>query len=306
MPQSESARKRLTVLLGLGGALTLALLAAHYFSPVSRRLAAGADVELVLLSPERPMLFVYHPGSRTVSAVRLPKRAVKSAGSAMQRAHAALSLALRRETTVQDPAYFIEAPDPDLESFCDTLNSWRARPALLLAMAARLRELKSGAATNLPWHDALLLFAELTRLNSSAFVIADLPKDQLAKVLGDDAAEQEAAQAGAPRAPVRLEVLNASGRRDLAERTARYLRKKGFDVISVGNHKVVEKQTKIVNCSNNIAAARQVRGALGLEALEIYSKPEKPAVAQARVILGMDFDAAGVADPGLFGKEAAR
>ncbi|OGS58925.1 MAG: hypothetical protein A3J79_03820 [Elusimicrobia bacterium RIFOXYB2_FULL_62_6] len=101
-------------------------------------------------------------------------------------------------------------------------------------------------------------------------------------------------------------MLNASGRKDLAEQVARHLRKKGFDVIHYGNFGSVQKQTKIVNCSGNIEAARQAREALGLKGLEIYSKPEKPAVVQARVILGTDFNAAATADPAGFGADGGR
>ena len=101
-------------------------------------------------------------------------------------------------------------------------------------------------------------------------------------------------------------MLNASGRRDLAEQVTKYLRKKGFDVINFGNGGAVARHTKIVNCSGNIAAARQARAALGLKDLEIYSKPEKPAVAQARVILGADFDEARLETPALFSKESGR
>lgn len=293
-------------MLSIGGALAAALAVAHFLSPVSRRLSANMDVELALLDPERPMVFVYHPGSATVDAMRLPKKAARGAGSAVQRAHSMVSLLLKKDTEVKDSVFYIEARAPELESFSQALNGWRGRPAYLFSMAAWLTGLKKAEGTNLSRHDLALLFLELTRLDSSSFNFADLPKDFF-KAGGD--AEPEPEEAGAEElkpAGVRLEVLNASGRRDLAERVTRYLRKKGFDVINFGNYGAVEKQTKIVNCSDNIAAARLLRDALGLTGLEIYSRPEKVSVIHARVILGTDFLAAGTADPAVLGKEGGR
>lgn len=300
MPQSAGSGKRLIIILSLGGALALALTAAHYYSPVSLRLSANEDVELVLLHAERPMLFVYRPAAATVSAIRLPKKMTRGAGSAVQRAHSALTLVLKRGFGVQDTAHYIEVAEPELERFYEFLNGWRSRPADLLAAAAWLRELKRAEGTNLSWHDLLLLALELSRLNSSSFVIADLPKDYFDKAGGGgEPVPGETAAAQPESVPARLEVLNASGKKDLAERVARYLRKKGFDVINYSTYKAVEKQTKIVNCSGNIAAARLAREALGLKDLKIYSEPKKSAVVQARVILGTDFDAAKVRDPAL-------
>lgn len=284
----------------------MALSVAHFLSPVSRRLSADRDVELALLDPERPMVFVYHPGPATVDAIRLPKKAARGAGSAVQRAHGLVSLVLKRDAGIQAPVFYLEAPYRDLESFSGALNGWRGRPAYFFSMAAWLGALKKAEGTNLSRHDLALLFLELTRLDSSSFNIADLPGDFSRAGAGAEPAPGEADAEGLEPPGVRLEVLNASGRRELAERVTRRLRKKGFDVINFGNYGAVEKQTKIVNCSGNIAAARLVREALGLTDLEIYSKPEKPAVVHARVILGTDFLAAGTADPAGPGKEGGR
>ena len=73
----QSVRKKQIILLAAGGLVTFACVVAHYLSPISRRLAANEDVELVLLSKDAPMLFIYHSFSRTVNVVRLPSGAAR-------------------------------------------------------------------------------------------------------------------------------------------------------------------------------------------------------------------------------------
>lgn len=286
----QSARKIQLAVLTAGGLAALVLAAASFFSPFARRLAAGRDVELVLLSPTRPMLYIYHPFSRTVNAVQLPARSfagAKGRGSAYQRAAEALKLLPQPDGGEPEQPLYIEIKEPDTEAFESLLNGWRARPARLAEFFRAIRRLEKEQATNLSGYEAFLAALELVRLNSSNFIKEDLDRNAAAAN-----AVPEPAAAAAPAAPavVRLEVLNASGRKDLAVRAAKFLRKKGFDVISFGTYGGVERHTKIVNCSGNLEAALQAREALGLGGLEIYSKPSKLGIADARIILAQDFD----------------
>ena len=289
------------MILAAGGLAVLALVAAHYLSPVSRRLAANEDVELVLLNKDRPMLFVYHPASKTLNAVRLPARAARS-GSAYQRACEVLRLfsggggaavppagfAGKDGVSVQATPAYIEVSavgGPDMDAFEGLVNTWRARPAQLAGAVRYLLALKKNEATNLSAHELALLALELSRLNSSNFIKEDFNKAGPGEALpADDGPPQPAP------AIVRLEVLNASGKKDLARRVTKYLRKKNFDVLDFGTYGSVEKQTKIVNCSDSLEGALRLREALKLGGLEIYSKIDKIGIVQAKVILGADFD----------------
>lgn len=280
------------IILAAGGALAFALAAAHYLSPVSRRLAAGRDVELVLLNRDRPMLFVYHPFSMTINAVRLPGRAFAGAsggGSAYQRAGKVLKLFSRSAEQERDAPVYIEVAAPDLDAFEALLNNWRSRPARLLPVFKYLIVLRQSEATNLSLYEMLLAALELLRLNSSNFIKEDFDKN-----LAGVRLREETSSPDPEAAIVRLEILNASGRRDLAGRVTKYLRKRGFDVIGFGTYARVEEHTKIVNCSDNIEAARKAREALGLGGLEIYSKFNKLGIADASIILGSDFDEAAL------------
>ncbi len=277
------------MILTAGGLATLVLASAHYLSPISRRLAANEDVELVLLNKERPMLFIYQSFSRTLNAVRLPAKAARS-GSAYQRACEVLKLFSKSgDTAREDPAYIEVAATggPDMDAFEKLVNTWRARPAQLGGLFRYLRDLKKNEATNLSAHDLFLLTLELSRLNSSNFIKEDFDKSRPGELPEAVAAVRETEPA---MDLVRLEVLNASGRKDLARLVTKYLRKKGFDVIDFGTYGSVEKQTKIVNCSDNLEGALRLRETLGLRGLEIYSKVDRIGIVQARIILGADFD----------------
>jgi len=285
----QSAKRNQIIMLAAGGLVTLVLVAAHYLSPVSRRLAANEDVELVLLNKERPMLFIYHPFSSTINAVRMPAKAARG-GSAYQRACEVLKTFSKSDVPPQETPVYIEvaaAGGPDMDAFEDLINNWRARPARLAGLIRYLRDLRGNEATNLSLHDLVLLTLEMSRLNASNFIKEEFDKGRA----GGPAPEAEAGE-GPVSAPaiVRLEVLNASGKKDLARLVTKYLRKKGFDVIDFGTYGSVEKQTKIVNCSDSLDAALRLREALGLGGLEIYSKFDKVGIVQARIILGEDFD----------------
>ena len=283
----QSVRKKQLAILACGGLLALALAAAHYRSPLAGRLSAGRDVEVVLLTGNRPMLFVYHPLSRTVDSIRLARgipSGTRRGVSACQRAWESLRLFRRNESGAQDAPVYVEIRDPDIDSFEDVLNGWRSRPARLVLLFRYLYDLYRREATSLSPYELLLAALELVRLDSSDFV-----KEVYDAGSGSGGARKKRfTQAPAP-AVVRLQVLNASGRRKLAARVTKFLRQKGFDVISLGNHSSFERHTKIVNCSDNIGAAREAREALGLDGLEIYSKFNRLAVADVRVILGEDF-----------------
>ena len=174
----QSVKKRQIMILAAGGLVTRALVAAHYLSPISRRLAANEDVELVLLNKDRPMLFVYHSFSRTLNAVRLPARAARS-GSAYQRACEILKLFPKGGEAAQAEPAYIEvsaAGGPDMGAFEDLVNTWRARPARLAGAVRYLSALKKSEATNLSVHELVLLALELSRLNSSNFIKEDFDK----------------------------------------------------------------------------------------------------------------------------------
>lgn len=290
-------------MLAFGLALCLGLVAAHYLSGVAPRLAANRDLEIALISDRAPKVFIYHAFSKTITVINLPPARLKNGGSNYQKACAALALVSGKIPGQREDVLYLATDDPthsgcvgdDLGAFYAMLNSWRSRPRLFFEVARRLWLLKKEERTNISFHDLLLAVLELSRLNSSNFIITDFERSVLRAVASENFGANETggstnSETGVPAAVVRVEVLNASGKKDLAVKVTKYLRKKGFDVINFGTYERAAGQTKIVNCSGNMEAARAVRSALGLTGLEIYSKPKAGYVAEVSVVLGADFN----------------
>ena len=257
-------------------------------SPVSRALIYGRDVRVALLGDRAAALLVYHPFSGTVNAFTFAQAKVKKGVSGWQRASDLSMEAGVRPEAASDDVFFVSLSSaPDLDAFWGALNNWRTEPRRFFSAAAWVSRVSRGGETNISDFDLFSLFTEFSKLNSSNFIVTEAQRKP---------EEPEAAAAASGPAP-RVEVFNASGKKDLASVAAKYLRAKGFDVLTAASYAKREKQTRILGFSGDTAAAVALRSALGLEELEIRVRPSQKSVAGAAVILGEDFD------PAAFGKQ---
>mgnify|MGYP001472177506 CR=1 FL=1 len=282
-------------MLGLGLAAALALAAAQYFSPVAAAMCAGRDVRIALLADSAAALLVYHPGSSTVNAVLFPAARARRGVSGYQRASDLAAQTGAGAADGQGEVFYISLSSaPDMEALWPVLNGWRSAPRKFLEAASWAAALRRCGATNISPFGLFALFSEFSRLNSSNFILTESARPAAAPE------EEPPAEAAAPPA-VRVEVFNASGKKDLAARAAKYLRAAGFDVLTASSYARIEKHTVIRCFSSDTAGALKLRAALGLEEREIHVRAAQKSVAEAVVILGTDFDA------GILGKtETAR
>jgi hypothetical protein len=281
MEQSSGKKERLMLAAGLAAALALA--AAQYFFPVSRAVTAGRDVNLAVLGERGAALLAYHPGPGTVDAFTASDLKQRAGVSGRQRALELLSLA--GGATAQAEVFFVQVSSaPDLDVLRGALNGWRAEPRRFFAAASWVGGLRAAGATDIPAFDLFRLFSDLSRLGFSNFSTTELTR------------QARKPEAGAPErtGPTpRVEVFNASGRKDLAALAARKLRGLGFDVITAASYHKKEKHTRVLGFSGDTSAALRLRSALGLDALEVRRSPQR-SVAGAAVILGEDFDGTGL------------
>lgn len=270
-------------MLALGVAAALALAAAQYFSPLSGAVMAGRDVRVALLGERSSILLAYHPFSGTVNAFTFSHSRSKSGVSCWQRASAlAVSAGARQEAGQEDVFFIALSTAPDLDVLWGTLNNWRAEPRRFFSAAKWVYGLRASGATNISAFDLFTLFSDFSQLTASNFILTEAQRKP-----------EEPGEAAEARGPApRVEVFNASGKKDLAALAAKYLRARGFDVLTAASHTGRERQTRILGFSGNTAAALELRAALGLEELEIRVRPSQKSVAGAVVILGSDFDPA--------------
>jgi hypothetical protein len=94
---------------------------------------------------------------------------------------------------------------------------------------------------------------------------------------------------GAPdRAPggtrVRVQVLNATASRGLAQRATDHLRDRGFDVVEIGNNRDRMDSTLVLDRSNHPDWARRVAAAMG--GAQMLSRPDSSRYLDVTVLIG--------------------
>jgi hypothetical protein len=90
---------------------------------------------------------------------------------------------------------------------------------------------------------------------------------------------------------IQVEVRNGAGTAHLAERTTRYLRDQGFDVVDVGNHSSFDQEHSVViDRIGNLEAARNVAEALGIPQERVRRNLKPQYYLDASVIIGHDYE----------------
>lgn len=99
------------------------------------------------------------------------------------------------------------------------------------------------------------------------------------------AAAARGGRATAPARRIRVEVLNAAGRANLARSATDALREVGFDVVYFGNADAFDRDTSVVlDRVGDLAGARAVADALGIRA--VRSEPDSNLFVDVSVLLG--------------------
>lgn len=101
--------------------------------------------------------------------------------------------------------------------------------------------------------------------------------------------EMELKKAAAPI--VQVEVLNGCGVPGVAEKFTDYLRNNNFDVVQMGNYISFDiGKTLIVDRSGNIANAKKVADALGINSKNIIQQINNDYLLDVSIIIGKDFN----------------
>jgi hypothetical protein len=95
----------------------------------------------------------------------------------------------------------------------------------------------------------------------------------------------------ADRAPagvrVRVQVLNATSTRGLAQRATDHLRDRGFDVVEIGTNRERMDSTLELDRSNRPEWASRVAGAMG--GANVLSRPDSSRYLDVTVLIGADW-----------------
>lgn len=95
---------------------------------------------------------------------------------------------------------------------------------------------------------------------------------------------------------VRVEVLNAGGRPNMARRAVDILRSRGFDVVYFGNAESFgQESSRVVDRVGRVDAARAVADALEIDVVE--SETDRDLYLDVTVRLGLDWDPQAAFEP---------
>jgi polyisoprenyl-teichoic acid--peptidoglycan teichoic acid transferase len=100
---------------------------------------------------------------------------------------------------------------------------------------------------------------------------------------------EEFAQTIVPQAEeVTVAVWNASGKKDLAYKITKYLRKAGYDVVDWGTYATRQIPSRVIDRRGKIMNAQAVARDMGIE--NVHSEPNAKILVDVEVVIGEDFN----------------
>ncbi len=272
------------------GALLLVAFWAQYSSPILQALAARTAN-----APMR-VIFFTRPALRLSYGVTNRKAVLKKAATACTAEH-------KERCFNGEFDYYYIPKDTDPHSFWqqfkETLSTWRYNPFLLFKVLYAYTNALVQHRTNIMPGQAILFSLELVELSAADFVIEQpIPaKKKQGKQLPvpQPSVKQTPPPAKAATTPLKVVILNASGKKGQAESLKQYLRAqhaKGLlqvDVYDTGNYPSRQDISFIEDYSGQLVQVTQLSHAIGIHS-EIRSLPPSGEIYyDVRVVLGTDF-----------------
>lgn len=272
---------------------------AHFVSPMVRALAVHSKDPVMLVVLTKPAMIISYIPSSHQAEVRVLRRPPQKQQDRLALAHHLL----QSENLPFAHTRFFEPTQTDRETFWDNaikhyLADWRYNPLLISPVAGGYLSALHEKRTNLSPAEFLLLGIELTRLEASDFILKFSTAKKAAKKIaapadGPAPNAQEDILSRQDR-PLILEVLNASGKRGLAQELTQYLRdqnSKGLlrvDVLQYENYPTTQDTSWLEDLSGRRTQLKQLGHAIGIKN-EIRSGTADSAIYDARIIIGKDF-----------------
>ena len=278
------------LLLGLALAATATAAWLHFHSPLCRALRAGEQLQLVYLG-RAPALAAYEPANRKLTIV--VGRSYKFLTAAPAEQALELSAALAPSPGTAPVLRYIHAGTSQdgrtlWNGTRELVTSWHSNPALIKQLATAYRLALSSGTTDIAPYEFAALSLEMVKIGP--LDLCALKED----TKKNSAYEEPQAQQAATSAPLKIEILNASGRKGQAVTLTRHLRELAaagelnVDVLSHDNYARREKKSRFISRSGRIDELKALGARLGLGAVEITAAPEQPGQLDASLIMGED------------------
>lgn len=105
----------------------------------------------------------------------------------------------------------------------------------------------------------------------------------------DPYVSEENKQTSKKQEVIQINVLNACGVDGLASKAKEYLRRRGFDVVEIGNYSEVLNHSLICDRIGDSESADKVAYAMGISKKSVISQVDSSLYIRASVIIGNDF-----------------
>ncbi len=272
---------------------------AYFRSPCAQNLAQRKETGInFLVLTQQPMFISYNPKAKkaVVSIINPSKK------------NPTLEDVLKEASISTDDFMFLEPSTKSRtqfwDSFKDNLHQWKQKPYIVFFYIYDYIKLRKDKKTDICAADFIALSYELTSLAPADFsVINKEPQKTPAKKRKQEAAPaqpqitlaEDIITPQEEKKTIVIEILNASGKSGVAAEVTRYLRdlnNRGtlnLDVINYSNFPTVQPETQIINHSGNLEDLKNISLYLNLGDKEIFSKTDKIAISDAKIILGQDF-----------------
>lgn len=90
---------------------------------------------------------------------------------------------------------------------------------------------------------------------------------------------------------IQVDVRNGCGVAGVAAETTMYLRRRGFDVVEVGDYTSFEEEhSKVIDRVGDLASAKKVASALGIPESRVVQEIRREYYLDASVVIGKDYE----------------
>lgn len=272
---------------------------AYFCSPCAQNLAQRKETGInFLVLTQQPMFISYNPKvKKAVVSIINPSKKNPTLEDVLKEASLSTNDFMFIEPRTKSRTQF-------WDEFKDNLHQWKQKPYLVFFYFYDYIKLRADKKTNISAADFMAFSFELTSLAPADFsVINKEPQKATSRKRKQEAApvqpqitlSKDVITPQEEKRTIVIEILNASGRSGLAAEVTRYLRdlnNKGtlnLDVINYSSFPTVQPETQIINHSGNLEDLKNISLYLNLGDKEIFSKTDKIAISDAKIILGQDF-----------------
>jgi len=251
-------------------------------SIISKNISSGEKIEIAIINSENSFIIKYESLKKIITILK-PNKKIKLKGTNIQKAYNIMETILK-ENIREKRIYFIDISSNNIDNsglFNDYLINWRKNPILIKNLINEIIEIKKNEMTNLSYFDLINLFPEILHIKNSDFIIEEVNINQQE--------ELENTTEIIENNDIKMEILNASSKKNIGFKIAGFLQSKKINVLNIST-KTKQNKTEIISTNENIKKAQTVKEILNLKDTQIYIKKSKYRIYDITLIIGEDFD----------------